>query len=231
MLDPYALKIFIDGSALENPGGAGGVAGIIQYPDSSGKPDEQIFDVGYRETTNNRMELRALITALQYARATASSLRVSRVQIITDSLYVNNNYRRADGWRHNDWKNLAGKAVENSDLWKEFLSLWGKQRIRVDIVWRKGKKSPILKQVDKAAKRAAAQPWEADHGFRAGKVGRSKTGRGSSSLYPAKQQVSVIRVYRSGIVGRDAHKITFEEMTLPNKPSSISLPPSQQPQK
>ena len=38
MLDPYALKIFIDGSALENPGGAGGVAGIVQYPDSWGRP-------------------------------------------------------------------------------------------------------------------------------------------------------------------------------------------------
>jgi|SRR6185312_5328929 len=212
MLDPYALKIFIDGSALENPGGAGGVAGIVQYPDSWGRPDEQIFDVGYRETTNNRMELRALLTALQYARETASRPRVSRVQIITDSLYLNNNYRRAEAWRHNDWKNLAGKAVENSDLWKEFLSLWGKQKIRVDIVWRKGKKSPILKQVDKAAKKAATQPWEADRGFRPGKVGRSKSGQGtSSSLYPAKQQVTVIRVYRSGIVGRAAHKITFEE--------------------
>src|SRR6185503_12665688 len=43
-------------------------------------------------------------------------------------------------------------------------------------------------------------------------VSRSKSGQGtSSSLYPAKQQVTVIRVYRSGIVGRAAHKITFEE--------------------
>src|SRR6185312_9267592 len=98
MLDPYALKIFIDGSALENPGGAGGIAGIVQYPDSFGMPDEQIFDIGYRETTNNRMELRALLTALRYARETAPRLRISRIQIVTDSLYVNNNYRRAEGW-------------------------------------------------------------------------------------------------------------------------------------
>jgi ribonuclease HI len=212
MLDPHALKIFIDGSALENPGGSGGIAGIVQYPDSWGRSDEQVFEIGYRETTNNRMELRALLTALQYLRKNSDSLPIQRVQIVTDSLYVNENYRRADGWRHNGWKNVAGKPVENSDLWKEFLSLWGKPKIRVDIVWRKGKKSLVLKQVDKAAKKAASQPWEADRGFRAGKVGRSKSGRGTaSSLYPAQGQESVIRVYRSGIVGRAAHKVTFEE--------------------
>jgi ribonuclease HI len=67
-LDPYALKIFIDGSALKNPGGPGGIAGVAQYPDSWNKADECIFEIGYLATTNNRMELRALLEALDHTR-------------------------------------------------------------------------------------------------------------------------------------------------------------------
>jgi ribonuclease HI len=231
-LDPYALKIFIDGSSLKNPGGRGGLAGVAQYPDSWNKPDECIFEIGFLETTNNRMELRALNEALDHVRDRYSGRgRLERVQIITDSKYVFENYRRADLWRQNDWQNPAGKPIENYDLWKEFLSIWRKQPIRVDIVWRKGKKSPILRQVDKAAKNAADKPWVKDRGFRAGKVGRSKTGRGTAStLFPAQGQEIVIRVYRSGLVGRTGHKIIFERYDerqgiFDNKFSAFALTP------
>jgi ribonuclease HI len=68
LFDPYALQVFIDGSALKNPGGPGGIAAVVQYPDSWNLQDECIFEVGYVSTTNNRMELLALITALEYLR-------------------------------------------------------------------------------------------------------------------------------------------------------------------
>lgn len=212
-LDPYALKIFIDGSALENPGGHGGTAGVVQYPDSWTRSDETVFAVGYLESTNNRMELIALIRALEYARDECSGIGLQRVQIITDSKYVYENYRRAEGWRQNKWKNVAGRSVENFDLWKDFLSLWSKKKLRVDIIWRKGKKSQVLRQVDRAAKDAATEAaWEVDRGFRSGKVGRSKAGRGTAStLFPARGQEAIIRVYRSGLVGRSGHKIMFEQ--------------------
>jgi len=211
-LDPHALKIFIDGSAKNNPGGRGGIAGVVQYPDSWTRLDEQVFAVGYLESTNNRMELMALIQALEYVRDKCIGLGLQRVQIITDSKYLYDNYRRADGWRQKKWKNAAGRPMENYDLWKEFLSLWSKQKLRVDIIWRKGKKTPVLRQVDKAAKHAASEAWEVDRGFRAGKVGRSKAGRGTAStLFPARGQEAVIRVYRSGLVGRAGYKIMFEQ--------------------
>ncbi len=54
---PHALKIYIDGSALQNPGGAGGLAGIVVYPDDWNLPNEHIFEIGYQATTNQRMEL------------------------------------------------------------------------------------------------------------------------------------------------------------------------------
>src|SRR5690242_645654 len=211
-LDPYALKILIDGSALKNPGGPGGIAAVAQYPDSWNKPDECIFEIGYLQTTNNRMELRAMIEALNHVRDRYSGRgSLGRVQIVTDSKYLYDYYRYADGWRQNDWKNQAGKPVENYDLWKEFLTAWSRKPIRVDIEWRKGKKSAILKQVDQAAKRAAHRPWEVDRGYREGKVGRSKGGRGgASTLFPAQGQEVVMRVYRSGLVGRSGYKVIFE---------------------
>ena len=55
--DPYALKLYIDGSALKNPGGSGGFACVAEFPESWSQPDDVIFQKGFHETTNNRMEL------------------------------------------------------------------------------------------------------------------------------------------------------------------------------
>lgn len=210
-LDPHALKIYIDGSALRNPGGAGGVAGIVVYPDDWNRPNERIFEIGYQETTNQRMELLACVKAFEWVRENAARLRVQRVQIVTDSKYVYEDRDRATWWSQNGWRNAAGKPVANPDLWKEFLSARSKLPVRTDIVWQPGKTSPVLKEVDRSAKAAAAQPWETDHGFRSGKVGRSKLGgKAASSLFPAVGQEAVIHIYRSGVTGRDAYHVRFD---------------------
>src|SRR2546426_738330 len=89
MHDPNALKIYIDGSAYRNPGHEGGLAGIAEFPESLSREPEIIFEESYRETTNNRMDLRACIRALRYIRENARRLRLTRAIILTDSQYVN----------------------------------------------------------------------------------------------------------------------------------------------
>jgi ribonuclease HI len=157
------------------------------------------------------MELRACVDVLRHVREQGTKLGVQRVLVVTDSKYIYDGWSRAHFWSANGWRNAAGRPVENKDLWKEFLSMRAKVKTRTEIVWRKGKTTPILKEVDRCAKRAAEQSWNTDRGFREGKISRSKLGRRStSSLFPAHGQEATVRVYRSGIVRRDEHKIYFE---------------------
>jgi ribonuclease HI len=208
--DPHALKLYVDGNAYNNPGGNGGMACYAKYPEASQRPDEEIFSEGFHETTNNRMELQACIRALEYVRDNAGRLGVERVQIISDSRYVCDNQGMPATWRKNGWKTNAGRPVENSDLWKRFLLVRPKCGLRSDIGWQKGKKSTILKSVDRAAKAAGRRPSKYDRGFRTGKVGRSKLTGGASSLFPANGQQSIIRIYRSALLRKTGHKIFFD---------------------
>ena len=211
LLDPHALKLYIDGAAYKNPGGPGGFAIIAEYPEDWNRPNEELFREGYRETTNNRMELSACIRTMEYVCEMAQTMGVQRVLIVTDSLYVANNVHYLKAWRRKQWRTSAGRPVDNPDLWKKLLSLQTKLRIRTEIIWTKGKSTPTLKAVDRAAKNAASQPFGTDWGFRPGKIGRSKSvTKGASNLFPARGQEIVIRVYRSGFVGKSVHKIFFD---------------------
>lgn len=98
------------------------------------------------------MELQALIKAHEYVAEKGGELGVQRVIIVTDSLYLFNNYRNVATWRGQGWKTLSGRTVENSDLWKRFLTVQGKVGVRTDIIWQKGKKTPTLKIVGKSGK-------------------------------------------------------------------------------
>jgi ribonuclease HI len=208
--DPHALKLYIDGNCYSNPGGAGAVACVAEYPESWNRADEVIFDEGYHETTNNRMELSACIRAFKYVADQGSALNVQRVIVVTDSQYVYGNHRRPPTWRKDKWKTAAGRPIENSDLWKQYLTVCQNVKIRIDLIWRKGTKSPILKMVDRAAKAAGKSPQRVDRGFREGKVARSKVTGGSSSMYPADGQTAIIRIYRSGMIRKTEHKIIFD---------------------
>ena len=91
------------------------------------------------------------------------------------------------------------------------MSVRSKVKVRTEVKRMPGKKSPILKAVDKSAKAAAAHPWRIDRGFASGKVGRSKTGRTFvATLFPAEGQKAIIRIYRTRLIGRSDHKIYFE---------------------
>jgi ribonuclease HI len=141
--DPHALKIYTDGSCFNNPGGNGGFAAIVEYPDDHSRDNEQLEEVGFHETTNNRMELRACVWAHKWANEHAASLKINRVQIVTDSQYVHNFWRTASYWKRNGWRLADGRPAENDDLWKELLSIRSKLHVRIDIEWIKGKKSEI----------------------------------------------------------------------------------------
>jgi len=209
-LDPHAVHIYIDGSCYGNPGGQGGAAALVEFPDLLGIPIQQIFDFGCGETSNNRMELRACIGALRWVRDNKPWTAVSRVQIVTDSQYLIDNLPRAAGWKENDWRNLHGEPKQNSDLWKLLGSARAKAGIRVDFVWRRGKTTPVLKDVDKAAKAAAQRGgMEHDEGFRGGKIAPSKVAQ-PAKLFPARGQTAVIRPYRKTAPIKGENQIRFD---------------------
>ena len=100
--------------------------------------------------------------------------------------------------------------MENSDLWKRFLAVRQRARLRTEIIWKKGKKTATLKMVNRAAKEAGKSPHIFDRGFRPGKVADSKVKSGSSSMYLANGQTTTIRIYRSGMSRKIAHKLIFD---------------------
>jgi ribonuclease HI len=211
MHDPHALKIYIDGSAYRNPGHEGGLAGIVEFPESLNREPEVIFEESYDRTTNNRMELRACIRAFKYVRDNSKPLGLSRVIILTDSLYVIENHKYAPFWRKNGWRNRHNRPVENKELWREFLSQRSKALVRVDIEWNRGKSTQILKMVDKLAKNAARGSLrKTDIGYRPGKVSRHRTEeRGAATLFPARGQEVIIRVYSHTIAAKTDCKVSF----------------------
>jgi ribonuclease HI len=188
----------------------------VEYPSDHNRADETIEQLGYHETTNNRMELRACIWAHEWGQDHADALNVNRVQIVTDSMYVFQNWRNAPYWKKNGWRLADGRPAENVDLWKELLSIRSKSKVRIDIEWTKGKKSVITKTVDRAAKAAGKSPSETDRGFRPGKVGRTrvKVG-GAAQLFPAAGQEAEVLVYQSAAYSRAGgeNKIKFQVYT------------------
>lgn len=105
---PHVI-LFTDGACSGNPG-PGGWAFILCHP-ASGKCKEG--SGGEKETTNNRMELRAVIEGLGALRSP------SRVELHSDSKYVLNGLREwMKGWKAKGWKTAGKKPVKNQDLWQ-----------------------------------------------------------------------------------------------------------------
>ena len=102
------VEVFTDGACRGNPG-PGGWGALLRY-----RGRERELYGGEPETTNNRMELLAVIRALQ------ALTRPSRVIVTTDSQYVKNGITGwIHNWKRNGWKTAARKPVKNGDLWRE----------------------------------------------------------------------------------------------------------------
>jgi ribonuclease HI len=208
--DPRAIHISTDGSCYKNPGGRSGCAAIVHYPDHLDREDEQIVDFGCEESSNNRMELFACIRVLKWIRENGPWDSVTRVQVFTYSQYVKENLFRARAWKKNDWRNQHDEPRENSDLWNQLLSAHAKAGITVHFEWTLGKKTPVLKLVDKAAKAAAKRGGpDIDRGYKPGTIARSMVG-GAATRFPASRQIAVIRPYRKNILAKGEEKVRFD---------------------
>jgi ribonuclease HI len=105
--DDNIVEIFTDGACRGNPG-PGGWGAILRY-----KGKEKYLHGGERETTNNRMELMAAITALE------SLTRPCRVHLTTDSQYVMKGITEwMVNWKKRGWKTAGRQPVKNVDLWQ-----------------------------------------------------------------------------------------------------------------
>lgn len=218
--DLRALKIYIDGSCPDNPGGSGGFAARLEYPFDWDRRDEPLDYCGYFETNNNRMELRACIFAHEWILEQKDALRVQHVQVVTDSKYVYDNYNRSIGWSQNGWCNFHERPVDNVDLWKDLLRTRRKlgTRVRVEVKLIKGKTTTITKAVDRDARSASALPSRVDRGFRSGKIGRSKNNMGQAAkMFPAAGEELAIRIYQTLPVRRDEQKIKFQTYSAEKK--------------
>jgi len=116
------IKIFTDGSSRGNPG-PGGYGVVMLYKDN-----RKELSQGYKITTNNRMELTAVIKALE-----AIKKNSIKVTIYSDSKYVVESVEK--GWIWN-WEKKNIKKKQNIDLWKQFIPLYKKYNIK--FVWVKG---------------------------------------------------------------------------------------------
>ena len=110
--------IYTDGACLGNPGKGGWAAIIIE-------PTGEKEIVGYeRSTTNNRMELKAVIEALKEIEAN------SQISLFSDSKYVIDGITKwIKNWKINDWKTTNKKEIKNLDLWMDLDKLTSKFKI------------------------------------------------------------------------------------------------------
>ena len=121
-----SIEIYTDGACSGNPG-PGGWGAVLRY-----KGAEKELSGGEKDTTNNRMELTAVIKALQALKEPC------HITLYTDSKYVSDAFNQGwiYGWIKKGWKKSDGKPVLNQDLWQMLLELWKQHEIK--LVWVKG---------------------------------------------------------------------------------------------
>lgn len=146
------VDVFTDGACRGNPG-PGGYGVILRC---AGREKE--LSEGFPDTTNNRMELLAVITGLK------SLNRPCRVNLYTDSQYVANGISKgwAKKWRANGWVKADKKPALNADLWEDLLGQLDRHEVRV--FWVKGHDGhPENERCDQLAVAAALAAVPAAH--------------------------------------------------------------------
>ncbi len=143
---------YTDGACSGNPG-PGGWGVLMQAKQGDKVVKERELSGGDAQTTNNRMELMAAISALE------TLGRPTEVTIVTDSSYVKDGLTKwIHGWKRNGWKTAAKKPVKNEDLWKRLDA--AQQRHQVSWEWVKGHAGhPENERADELA-RAGMEPFK-----------------------------------------------------------------------
>lgn len=126
------VTIYTDGSARGNPDGPGGYGCVLHYIDQNATLHERELSHGYKKTTNNRMELMAVIAGLEALTKPCS------VEIVSDSKYVTDAFNKhwVEGWIKKGWKRGKNEPVKNIDLWKRLLQAMEPHQVR--FTWVKG---------------------------------------------------------------------------------------------
>lgn len=143
------VTVHTDGSCLGNPG-PGGWAAVLRLEGSGHRRE---ICGGFRLTTNNRMEILAVVEALGRLRETCA------VELFTDSRYVCDSVtkRWLWGWQKKGWVKADKKPVLNVDLWQRLLPLLSAHEVRLH--WLRGHAGhPENERCDALARAAAAQP-------------------------------------------------------------------------
>ncbi len=135
------VDIYTDGACAGNPG-PGGWAAILRYKGT--KKEISGFE---SDTTNNRMEMRAVIEALGKLK------RTCRVRVHSDSQYLKDGITKwIHGWKRNGWMTKDERPVKNRELWEALDEL--SQRHRVEWVWVRGHAGhPENERCDELARR------------------------------------------------------------------------------
>lgn len=122
------VRLFTDGACRGNPG-PGGWAYILKHP---GTGHEKEASGGSPRTTNNQMELQAVIAGLEALNGPCE------VELITDSVYVARGCREwLPKWKANGWKRREGKRlkpVKNEDRWRKLDELLARHEVRFEVV-------------------------------------------------------------------------------------------------
>lgn len=140
---PKNVQIYTDGSCLGNPG-PGGWAALLKY-----RQAEKMIAGQAADTTNNRMEITAVIEALKQLKGACM------IELYTDSKYVMDGATLwLKGWKARDWKNAAKKPVKNQDLWQTLDQTMAPHNIKWH--WVRGHSGhPENERVDAAARAQA----------------------------------------------------------------------------
>lgn len=154
------VKVYTDGACSDNPG-PGGWASVFMLDE-----DYQVLQGREYETTNNRMELLAVIKTLQEILVLNAVKVDAKFMIHSDSAYVVNsiNNKWVDKWQMNGWKTTQGDDIKNRDLWEQFVKerkAVRRRGIEVEMIKVKGHAGNIFNEMaDKFAKEQSAQAIE-----------------------------------------------------------------------
>ena len=140
----YQVHIYTDGAAKGNPGPGG--YGVVM--EMVGSPYKKEFFEGFRHTTNNRMELLAVIVGLEKLKAPKTN-----VLVVSDSKYVVDSVEK--GWVFG-WEKKYFKDKKNPDLWMRFLKIYRQHTVK--FMWIKGHNNhPQNERCDELAVMASQQ--------------------------------------------------------------------------
>lgn len=127
-----SAKIYTDGACSGNPG-AGGWGSLLLLKSKKGKESISLRG-GEKDTTNNRMEMTAVVESLKFLNRNLKDTSFS-IEIVSDSSYIVSAFNNGDlnKWSKNGWKTSKGQPVKNQDLWEEILRLSSSSNVRAII--------------------------------------------------------------------------------------------------